>query len=447
MKKLISFLLTLVFVLSFVSISASAEEITLTFAGWGDANEKATVEAILEKFTEDTGIKVEYLYIPDTNEYLTKLTTMAASGDLPDAGYMTEPNTVEWANQGMLADMSPLLESEGFADKLDSNKFIDKDGNVVGISMACETYVMYYNPIYFDQMGIAYPPSSGEEAWTWEEFVDVCRQLTVDVNGKHPGEEGFDPQNIQTYGVKIPKGDAIYEALMRSNGGGFFTEDYSDIALDRPESVEVLQALADLINVEHVSPSPADAASSMDNASCFLSNSVAMIVDGQWAIQSMAIAAEEDGITFDVAVLPYFDTPVTGNTGGPAVVFNDTEHLNEALQLVGYLLTTDYVMTFVNSGLWQPVTEEWYTDEALIDQWITEGVHPEHYREAVIDYTMKYMQPTSYFKVGCYGEIVHNVFLPSMDTALLGTSTAQESVDAVIEECRRIYSEYLATLE
>ena len=126
-------------------------------------------------------------------------------------------------------------------------------------------------------------------------------------------------------------------------------------------------------------------------------------------------------------------------------MFNTTEHLEEALQLVGYLLTTDYVMSFVNSGLWQPTTEEWYTDEALIGEWITEGVHPAHYREAVIDYTMNFMEPTSYFKVGCYSQI-NNLFLPSMDTALLGTSTAQESVDAVIEECRKVYSDYLASL-
>jgi multiple sugar transport system substrate-binding protein len=444
MKKLTSILMVLILVLSFTMLSVSAEEeVTLTFSGWGDGNEKTTIEAILEKFTQDTGVKVEYLYVPE--DYMTKLTTMAAAGQLPDCGYLTEANTVEWANQGMLEDMTPMLESEGFAQKLDSNKFIDKDGRVVGISMACETIVMYYNPAYFDQMGVAYPPSKGEDAWTWDEFVDVCRQLTVDGNGKHPGEDGFDPSNIVTYGVKIGKGNASYEALMRSNGGGIFTEDYSDIALDSPESIEVLQALADLINVEHVSPSPEDAASSMDNASSFLSNSVAMIVDGQWAIQSLAIAAEEDGITFDVGVLPYFKTPVTGNTGGPAVVFKGTKHVDEAMKLVSYLTTTDYVMTFINSGLWQPVTEEWYTNEELIDRWIVDGVHPAHYRDAVIDYTMNYLKPTSYFRVGCFSQI-ENLFLPALDTAVLGTSTAQQSIDSVINECRKVYSEYLASL-
>ena len=37
--------------------------------------------------------------------------------------------------------------------------------------------------------------------WTWAEFIDVCKKLTVDANGKHPGEEGFDKDNIKTYGI------------------------------------------------------------------------------------------------------------------------------------------------------------------------------------------------------------------------------------------------------
>ena len=53
------------------------EEITLTFSSWGDAAEKAILESALARFTEETGIKVEYLYTPE--DYVTKMTTMAAA--------------------------------------------------------------------------------------------------------------------------------------------------------------------------------------------------------------------------------------------------------------------------------------------------------------------------------------------------------------------------------
>jgi len=445
MKKLMSLALALMMLLSFGCMSALAEEpVTITFTMWGDAAEQEVTLAAIESFKEETGIIVEMLYVPH-GEYVTKLNTMAAANELPDCGYMMEANTVEWANKGMLLDMTEMLNREDNAAKLESNKYYDKNGNVCSVSAANEAMIMYYNPVYFDQMGIAYPPSKGEDAWTWDEFVDVCRQLTVDVNGKHPGEDGFDPENIRTYGVKMGKSSFLYEALMRSNGGGIYTEDYSDIALDSPESLEVLQALADLINVHHVSPSPAAAANSMDIASCFLSNSVAMIVDGQWSLMSLAIAAEEEGISYDVAVLPKFKEPVTGNTGTGPVVFATTEHPEEALAWANYITTTENVMPFIKNGLWQPVIEEWYMDEELIDQWITEGVHPEHYREAVIDYSLKYIKPTSWFKIGCYAQI-ENLFLPALDPAIIGDLTAEECIATVIDECRNVYSEYLASI-
>ena len=443
MKKLLCALLTLCLLMLTFGATAEEQPITLTFSSWGDAAEKAILEKTLAAFTEETGIQVEYLYTPE--DYITKLTTMAAANDLPDVGYLSEPSVVQWANEGMLKDLTPALESGKVDEKMDSNKFIDKDGKVVGVSVADEVILIFYNPTVFDQMGVEYPPANYQDAWTWDEFVSVCRQLTVDNNGKHPGEEGFDENNIRTYGVKMDDSSYVYESFMNSNGGGFFTEDGKSIALYSDESVEALQAIADLINVEHVMPSAEDAASSMDMSSSFLSNSCAMVISGQWSFQSLAIAAEEDGITYDVGVLPYFKEICTCNTGTPVVVFKDTEHYEEALLLASYIMNTDFVIDFIHSGLWMPVSENWYTDEALIDEWLTEGVHPEHYREAVIDYALNCTTPSSYFQMGCVQQI-DDLYLPAMDNVLLGTITAREAMEGIRAELDKVMDNYLASI-
>jgi multiple sugar transport system substrate-binding protein len=305
--------------------------------------------------------------------------------------------------------------------------------------------MIFYNPTYFDQMGVAYPPSKAEEAWTWDQFVEVCRQLTVDVNGKHPGEEGFDPNNIKTYAVKMDDRDYVYESFLYSNGTGLFTEDGKGIALYEDPAVEVFQAIADLVNVEHVMPSAEDAANNMDMSACFLSNSCAMVVSGQWNFQSMAIAAEEDGITYDVGVLPYFKTPKTANTGTPVVVFRDTKHYEEALLLASYIMNTDFVMDFINSGLWMPVSEDWYTDEALIDKWMTEGVHPAHYREACIDWALKNTHPSAYFTYGCIQQL-EDLYIPALDNVLLGTETAKDAMEGIRGELDKVMADYLASI-
>lgn len=443
MKKLLSLVMAMILVLSIGAFSALAEEkIVLKFSGWGDANEKAVVENILAKFTEETGIEVEYLYMT-SGEYLTKLTTMAAANELPDVGYMSESNVIKWSNEGMLMDLTAMYELPGYEEKMETNKFYDAEGKLCGISMAVESFCLYFNPTYFDQMGVEYPPYSYADAWTWDEFVEVCRQLTVDVNGKHPGEDGFDPENIKTYAVKLSKGFEAMEIFTRSNGGGIFNEDYSELYINTPENAEAIQRIADLMNVEHVMCTPDSSANSMDMASAFLSNSVAMVMDGQWSHLSMSVSAEEDGITYDVAALPSMGIPTTGNTGGPCVVFSTTEYPEEAMLLCSYMLNTEFVMEFINNGLWQPINEIWYTSEELQDRWLTEGVHTAGYKDAIIDATLNYMVPTGYFKVGCYGEI-SNLYKSVRDSIWLGEMTAEEALASIDEEAHRIWDEYQA---
>ena len=170
-----------------------------------------------------------------------------------------------------------------------------------------------------------------------------------------------------------------------------------------------------------------------------------MVISGQWNFQSLAIAAEEDGIAYDVGVLPYFKEICTCNTGTPVVVFKDTEHYEETLLLASYIMNTDFVIDFIHSGLWMPVSENWYTDEALIDEWLTEGVHPEHYREAVIDYALNCTTPSAYFQMGCVQQI-ENLYLPAMDNVLLGTITAREAMEGIRAELDKVMDNYLASI-
>ena len=36
---------------------------------------------------------------------------------------------------------------------------------------------------------------------TWDEIVEIGRQITVDANGRHLGEEGFDINTVEVFGV------------------------------------------------------------------------------------------------------------------------------------------------------------------------------------------------------------------------------------------------------
>ncbi|NLX94694.1 MAG: sugar ABC transporter substrate-binding protein, partial [Rhodopirellula sp.] len=425
MKRALAILLTLLLITASTAFAGNEK---LTFSYWGSGLEKESIEAALHDFTEETGVEVEPLHIPEN--YQTKLTTMAAAGTMPDAGYMDESNTIGWAINGMIDNLNDIYASDTFSARMESNIFRLDNGDIVGISLANETIVMFYNKAVFDAAGIAYPPATADAAWTWDQFIDVCQQLTVDANGNHPNEAGFDAANIVTYGARIGKASHLLEPLFRSNEGGIYSEDYKSIILDSPETLEVIDALGDMINVQHVHPSPDQAATVPSMSAAFLSNRLAMQIDGQWSLQDLAYSAKEDGTQFGIAVLPKFKKAVTGNTGGPIVLFKDSEHREDAVQLIQFILNPEKVLGLINSGLWQPTEQQWYTDESLIGRWMVEGVHPPEYRTAVIEYTLSSMINNSFFHVPTVAK-VNDIYTPALDPVWAGTATAEEAIGSV----------------
>jgi len=55
-----------------------------------------------------------------------------------------------------------------------------------------------YNPAALEKAGIA--PAVADKPWTWEQLYDNARLLTLDANGKHLGEDGFDKANVAQWG-------------------------------------------------------------------------------------------------------------------------------------------------------------------------------------------------------------------------------------------------------
>ncbi len=126
-----------------------------------------------------------------------------------------------------------------------------KPSEVVAANYISETNVLFYDKTYVEPCGVTVP-ARVKDAWTWEEFIDACIKLTKDVNGKHPGEEGFDPENIEVYGIA----DMDAGVLAYSRGAGYFSLNGKEFWMDKPETIESIQAVADLMNVYHVAPTP-----------------------------------------------------------------------------------------------------------------------------------------------------------------------------------------------
>lgn len=400
----------------------------LIYSYWGDALEKKTTEALLKKFMDShPDIEVEGMQIPYAN-YLTKLNTMAASNTLPDVANMMEPNALQWADKNMFVDLTDMYSTGKIAKKLDSTIF-KLNGRIIGSSVADEIMVLYYNKDIFKEAGVETPPADAENAWTFDKFVETAKKLTKDKNGKHPDEAGFDEKNIVTYGVNWPTQNMewYWIPMAVSNGGGLVSQDASELLLDKPETIEAIQSIADLANKHHVAPSPAQASTIPTLDTAFLSKKVAMAVDGQWSCQVLGQAKKDQNLNFGIGVLPKFKTPATTNTGTPIVIFKTSKNVDASKQFFTFIMDPNESIENLQSGVWMANEEKWYKDSDLIKKWTDNPIHVPEYKTAVIDYALKYTSQEPWYFCPTYTRMMDSANA-SLSKVWLGTDTAQNVI-------------------
>lgn len=401
-------------------------KVEIVYSFWGTPDEGAAVQKVADKFNASQDrIEVKVMSIPHDN-YVTKLNTMATAKELPDCGIMNEAAVLQFAENGLLYDISDMYGA-GDSKPLDSLAF-KYQGTPVAYSAANEILLMYYNKDMFDAAGVAYPPVDAKNAWTWDEFVETAKLLTLDANGNNAKSSAFDPDRVVQYGCMVENLTWQLEVWCVSNGSGFYNEDGTAVTITDPAAIEALQRVADLHLVHHVAPLSAGLTDDGVQRS-LIAGTCAMTTNGAWNVGTCLASARDEGLNYGVAVLPYMKEKVTICTGGPQVVFSQTDHPEEAMEWVKWYMKEENSWALIETGIWMPILEKWYTDEELTRKWVENPNFPpyEDYRKAVVDYARDYAQSTSWYYVN--NTVDFNTLLGSLlGEVWSGNRTAKEVI-------------------
>lgn len=378
------------------SRTASAQDVTnIVFGGWGATQEDEGVQAAIAVFEEENpNVRVTWQITPEAGDYMQVLYTNFAAGVAPDTSFIISDDYESLRRDGILMDITdqikndPLLgQPDYFLEPQETNRCADENGRWHGIGSTWVAPHLYYNAQVFDEAGIEPPGFQDDQIWEWDEFVEIAKQLTVDSNGRHPDDSGFDPDDIQRWGVDWPLWWIPVATAVHSNGGQFITEE-GLIGFDSPEALEALQRLQDLIHVHHVAPrSAAFADLGMSNTQMIDSGRLAMGVDGSWALSWMNPSTMTSPM--GTGALPKMAQPASLMQAHFHSILSTTQHPDAAWQWIRFLATPFYQTHFAKIGLWLPNQTAMLTEEGLAG-WITEGIHPENYSELVADYLPKY---------------------------------------------------------
>ncbi len=431
------------------AVPPAAAPVTITFTGWGGAEEDAGVKNAVKYFQDNTpGITVKWIQIPDN--YADKILAMIAAGTPPDNAFCDNGTYGDYVKRKLLMDITPMLQADlvigapdYFIEPQESNRCV-VDGKWYGIGSCWVVGQLYYNNDVFKKAGITPPSNDPEQAWDWAKFLDVANKLTVDTKGKHPDEAGFDKDNIQSWGVQWPQNNLVYlDAAVADNGGSYLDPQTHLLAIDSPAASEGLQNVADLMLKYNVAPrGSAVTALGLTNTQMLESGKLAMAMDGSWALSWITKINADLG----TATLPKMKSLGTDMQAHIHVVLAGSKHPDAAWKWERFLATEYYQLQFCKSGLWLPSQTALMTPEG-IKKWITvrngpgDGVHPAGYEQIITKFAAKYGK-VLYLPPG-YPE-ASQIITPALDKVWVGDATAADALKDAVPAANKVLAAAMA---
>jgi multiple sugar transport system substrate-binding protein len=420
----------------------AASAVEISFMGWGGTEEDEGVRAAIEVFQqEQPGIKVTWLHAPEN--YAEKFLANIAAGTPPDTAFIQGDVYSTFVRDNVLQDITDqiqaddLLGAENYFIEPQETERCTRDGKWYGIGSCWVAPHIYFNADIFAEAGIEAPTNDPDEAWEWDKFVEVAKQLTIDVNGAHPGDAGFDADNIERWGVDWPTWWIPIHSAIEANGGHWVDPETGLLVLDSPEATQAIQNIADLRLVHNVMPeATAMQALGMTNTQMLENGKLAMAIDGSWALAWM----HKITATLGTAALPKMKTTATSMQAHLHSILAATEHPDEAWHWVRFLATPFYQTQFCKIGLWLPSQTALMSDEGLAT-WITEGVHPTDYQKIATEFLPNYgrvlYQPVGWPQASL-------VITPAMEKVWIGDATAEQAMAEAVPQANTVLQEEAA---
>ena len=307
----------------------------LTFMFRGGEDEKKAYTNAVEAFEKDNpDVDVEVI-VTDADQYATKLQASITGNNMPDVFYVEQGDVMAYADNNVLLDLTDKIEEQGLdLDNIweygvDSYRYDGHEvgkGQLYGLPKDVGPFALGYNKTMFEENNIELPDN--DEPYTWEEFVDVGKQLTKDTNGDGKLDQWATGFNVNW----------SLHSFLWSNGGTWLNEDNTKVTIDTPEFAEALQFFVDMTNVHGLTPSTSQA-ETLDTYQRWMNGELAFFPVGPWDMSTY------NGLDFDYDLMPW----PAGKTGKSATyigslgigVSNKTKYPDEAAELAVYLSTAE----------------------------------------------------------------------------------------------------------
>ena len=218
---------------------------------WSEAAASAYEES-LAAFTADSGIEVE-LEVLGWDDYWTQLPLDVAAGSLPDVLWMNTAHLAETHAAGVLLDVGEVVGRDASGWETVAADLHRIEDALWGVPQFWDQSVLVAHRDLVEGAGgdassLLADPGAGSDP-----LRELATALTADGEGRHPGDEGFDPATRATFGFSAhPDRSAVLGPFLAGQGGAWQDEE-GTVTLATEQGVAAIQYLADLASA-HLAP-------------------------------------------------------------------------------------------------------------------------------------------------------------------------------------------------
>ncbi|MGH1397224.1 MAG: ABC transporter substrate-binding protein [Trichormus sp.] len=312
------------------------------------------LQRLVDKFNQThPNIHVESLYVGQQDQQMPKILAAVVGNAPPDLLWFNPTITGQLVELGALISIDEMLSKSPVKDDIDPALYssMEYQGKLWSVPFATNNVGIFYRPSLFQAAGITTTPR------TWEEFRQVAKKLTRDINGD--GE-------VDQYGMFLPLGKGEFTVFtwlpfMWSSGGKLLGGDVSNAAnvmlQDNQGAIAALRFWGNLVQDGSTMLSSPERGYETDP---LLSGRVAMQINGPWNLGQL----QTTDVDFGVFPLPVNQNPATSIGGENLFFFKTTpERQKAAFTFAEYTMSEEFQTEIALAAGYLPINLKARTSE------------------------------------------------------------------------------------
>ena len=404
---------------------------SLTFRLW-DENAVPAYEESFKAFTADSGWDVKIDVVP-WGDYWTRLPLDVASGDAADVYWMNSANYILYKDSEDLLDINEIIPDGASQWEKSVVDLYTRDGGLWGVPQIWDSIALFYHKGLVEEADVDPSALSFDPTAETDSLRDAGRALTVDGDGKHPGDDGFDADSRTQFGFNSQADrQAIIGPMLAANGADWQEEDEYTFASS--EGIEAFQYMADLINTENIAPSASDTNENGDfTRDLFTQGKLGLFQSGPYNLLAISEGVDD---SFEWALA----APVAGPEGAKSLVHGvvavgnaqaDDDQQEGIAALLTWLGSVDGQMPLAEKGVSFPGHVD--AQQAFLDFWDDKGIDVSVFVEAA--------KNAAEADTGSRANAGLEAAIPIFQEVFIGRLTAEEGIPQAQEEGNKAMAE------